>query len=67
MPPKEQESRTCTIPLCTSWIRGRGGITPINSKSYHPDPDHSDLIKEGDLNLGETVPEETVSTENYDP
>jgi len=36
-------------------------ITLINSKTSHPDPDHSDVIKEGDM-----MPGDTVNTDQYE-
>ena len=58
---KEPGASTCTIPFCTSYLRGKGGIILIDSKSFILNPDHSDVIKEGDL-----MPGDTVSTDQYE-
>ena len=47
--PKEPGAETCSIPLCTACLRGKGGLTPTYSKISSPDPDHADVIKEDDL------------------
>ena len=48
LPFKEPGASTCSLPLCTACLRGKGGITPIGSKTSVPNPKHSDVIKEGD-------------------
>ena len=55
LPFKEPGASTCSLPLCTACLRGKGGITPIGSKTSVPNPKHSDVIKEGDLMPGDTV------------
>ena len=55
LPFTEPGSSTCSLPLCTACLRGKGGITSIRSKASVPNPKHSDVIKEGDLMPGDTV------------
>lgn len=59
--PKEAWPNTCYIPLCTTYLRGKGGITLLNSKVSLPDPEHLDVLKEEDL-----MPGDNVNTDQYE-
>ena len=58
---KEPGAGTCSIPLCAACLRGKGGLIPTYSKMSVPDPDHAEVIKDGDL-----VPGVCVSTDQYE-
>ena len=59
--PKESGVAACSVPLCPSFLRGKGGITTLNSKVSYPDSEHSDVIKDGDL-----IQRDCVSTDQYE-
>ena len=48
-PPKELGSATCYVSLCPLYLRGKGGLTSVKSKLSTSNPDHSDVIKDGNV------------------
>ena len=58
---KEPGISTCSLPLCSACLRGKGRATPVGSTKNLVNPDHFDVIKDGDL-----LPGETVSTDQYE-
>ena len=59
--PKEPTASTCSIPMYTTCLRGKGGLTPTYNKISTPDPDHADVIKESDF-----FPRDAGSTDQYE-
>jgi len=46
---KEPGISTCSLPLCSACLRGKGRATPVGSTKNLVNPDHFDVIKDGDL------------------
>ena len=45
----------CTLPLCSSYLRGKGKVTSVNSKGSTYNLVHIDVIKKGDLKPGMSI------------
>ena len=58
--PKEPGTDTCSIPLCTACLRGKGKATHVGNDKMD-NPDYIETIKDGDL-----LPGQTVSTDQYE-
>ena len=58
--PKEPGTNTCSIPLCTACLRGKGKATHVGIDKMD-NPDYIDTIKDGDI-----LPGQTVSTDQYE-
>ena len=52
---------TCTLPLCSSCLRGKGKLTSVNSKRSTYNLIHIDVIKKGNLKPGMSI-----STDQYE-
>ena len=58
---KQPGSATCTIPMFRSCEAGKGKKVGYKSTNHHPNPKHTNVLKEGDLQPGGRV-----STDQYE-
>ena len=57
--PKELSIKTFTIPLCVACLGGKATYFPSTYET--PNPDHFEVIQNGDI-----LPGDTVSTDQYE-
>ena len=58
--PKEPGTNTCSPPLCTACLRGKGTATHVKEDKMY-NPDYVDTIKDRDL-----LPGQNVNTDQYE-
>ena len=59
--PKIRGTSSSTLPLYRSYLNGKGGRSSLQSSIFIPNPDHTDVIKNGDL-----LPGDCIRTNQYE-